>query len=244
MILEPASLLLPSGVVTLLCLAGIAALLVRRTRRIAYLPLAVAAAAMLLFSNGGIATLLTSPLEYAYPAMQDPQQHPEARAIVVLTAYVTDDKDMPLSTKMNSSSAFRVLEAANLFARRPECQVIVTGGAVAARIMGRQLQVLGVPASRLMIEDQSIHTISSARNLQPLLAGKAVFLVTSAGHMRRAMGVFQKQGILPIAAPTDYKLPRSAAHASWTSSSFHLQASDLAVHEYLALLWYRVSGKL
>ena len=71
-----------------------------------------------------------------------------------------------------------------------------------------------------------------------------MFLVTFAGHMRRAVGVFRKKGVVTIPAPTDYMLPRSAWHASWTTSAVHLQASDLAVHEYLGIAWYRLTGRL
>lgn len=237
-------IVLPTGIVALLFLVGIVALVFRRTRSRAWLPLGGAGLLFLLFSNGLIATLLISPLEYAYPAMQDPRGHPEARIILVLTAYAAEDADMPLSSRMNSSTAFRVLEAANLFSRRPDCQVIVSGGATAARIMSQQLRLLGVPEDRLLVDDKSAHTVSSAENLESILNGKALFLVTSAGHMRRAMGVFRKHGAIPIAAPTDYQLPRSALDASWTSSPIHLLASDLAVHEYLALAWYRWTGKL
>ncbi len=238
------SIVLPSGIVTLLVLVGIAAIAFRPTRRVAAVPLVAAGLALLLFSNGLVATLLMSPLEYAYPAMQDPQRHPEAKAIVVLTAYAADDEDMPLSSRLSYSTALRVLEAANLFARRPDCQVIVSGDAVAAGLMGEQLRQLGVPEDRLLIDAVADDTADSAENLRPAMAGKQVFLVTSAGHMQRAMGVFRKRGVLAIAAPTDFQLPRSAWHAEWTWSPFHLQASDLAVHEYLALAWYRLSGEV
>jgi uncharacterized SAM-binding protein YcdF (DUF218 family) len=68
--------------------------------------------------------------------------------------------------------------------------------------------------------------------------------VTSAGHMRRAIGVFRKNGMNPIPAPTDYQLPGNARYASWTTSPIHLAASDLAVHEYIGLAWYRLTNRL
>ena len=73
-----------------------------------------------------------------------------------------------------------------------------------------------------------------------LLGPAPVFLVTSAGHMRRAAWSFEQQGLLPVAAPTDHLMPRSVRQASWTTSALHLQASDLALHEYLGLAWYRL----
>ena len=79
-------------------------------------------------------------------------QHPDTKVIVVLTAYAAGDANMPESAHMNASSAFRILEAANLSLLRPDCRVIVTGSAEAARIMGHQLRTLGVPDERLSID--------------------------------------------------------------------------------------------
>ncbi len=236
--------LLPSGFATLLFLIGSGAAVFRRTRSSAYPLFAVAAAVILLFSNGLIATLVLSPLEYAHPALQDSRQYPDAQIIVVLTAYAADDDNMPLSAKPNASSVFRILEAANIRSRRPECRVIVSGSATAARIMGHQLLLLGVPDELLTIDVTSNNTAASAEHLKPMIANQQLFLVTSAGHMRRAIGVFRKNGMVPIPAPTDYLLPRSAWHASWTTSPIHLLASDLAVHEYIGLAWYRLTSRL
>jgi len=99
--------LLPSGLATLLFLVGVVAVALPRARRMACVALAASAAVMLIFSNGLVATLLMSPLEYAFPALQDPRQHPDATVIVVLTAYVADDRNLPLSSKPNGSSAMR-----------------------------------------------------------------------------------------------------------------------------------------
>ncbi len=235
---------LPSGFATLLFLAGLATAVIGRTRRLGCRLLAAAAAVLVIFSNGLVATLLMIPLEYAYPALLDPRQHPDTKDIVVLTAYAAGDASMPESAHMNASSAFRILEAANLSSLRPDCRVVVTGSAEAARIMGHQLRSLGLPVERLSIDDTSNSTAASAATLKSMLGGRPVFLVTSAGHMRRAIGVFRKNGLSPIPAPTDYQLPGNALYASWTTSPVHLEASDLAVHEYLALAWYSLTNKI
>jgi uncharacterized SAM-binding protein YcdF (DUF218 family) len=234
------ALAVPSGLATMLFLTGVAFALVPRSRKYS-LPLAAAAAFLLLvFGNGVVATLLMSPLEYAYPALQEPQRHPDVHTIVVLTGWAADDDDFPLSAKMNAASAFRVLEAANLHAARPDCRVLVTGSDTAARVMARQLRALGVPDEDLVVDVMSNDTAESARQARRLLGPAPVFLVTSAGHMRRAAWSFEQQGLLPVAAPTDHLMPRSIRQASWTTSALHLQASDLALHEYLGLAWYRL----
>jgi len=230
----------PSGFATMLFLLGIACTITRRTRRYSLVLSAASALVLMVFSNGLVATLLMSPLEYEYPALRDPTRHPDVRTIVVLTGWAADDDFFPLSAKMNSSSAFRVLEAANLHAARPDCRVLVSGSVTAARIMHQQLQRLGIPNHALLIDAESKNTAASAARVRELLGEAPVFLVSSAGHMRRAMWTFQQQGIRPIAAPTDHLLPKSPRRASWTTSATHLQASDLAAHEYAGLAWYRI----
>jgi len=230
----------PSGFATALFLLGVACTVTRRTRRYSLALAAAAGLVLLVFSNGLVATLLMSPLEYEYPALHDPTRHPEVRAIVVLTGWAADDDVFPLSAKMNAASAFRVLEAANLYAARPDCRVLVSGSDIAARIMHQQLQRLGVPDQALLIDGESRNTAESAVRVREMLGDAPVFLVSSAGHMRRAMWTFQQQGVRPIAAPTDHLLPRNPWNASWTTSAGHLQASDLAAHEYVGLAWYRL----
>jgi uncharacterized SAM-binding protein YcdF (DUF218 family) len=137
-----------------------------------------------------------------------------------------------------------VLEAANLWAARPDCVVVVSGAATAADIMARQLRSLGIPDRSLLVDGDSDSTAESAVYLSRLAGDRSLFLVTSAGHMRRAVGVFRKRGMDPIPAPTDYQLPRLARHASWTTSATHLQASDFAVHEYVAIAWYRLTNRI
>jgi uncharacterized SAM-binding protein YcdF (DUF218 family) len=234
----------PSGFGTALFLAGLGALVFRRTRSMAFPLVAGAATVLVVFSNGLTASLLSSPLEYSYPALRDPQLRQEAKLIAVLTAYAADDADMSLSGKLNASAAFRVLEAANLWAARPDCVVVVSGSAIAADIMARQLRSLGIPDRALIVDGDSDNTAASAVYLSRLAGDRSLFLVTSAGHMPRAVGVFRKRGMNPIPAPTDYQLPRLARHASWTTSATHLQASDFAIHEYVAIVWYRLTNRI
>ena len=80
--------------------------------------------------------------------------------------------------------------------------------------------------------------------LRTLLGAEPFFLVTSAGHMPRAMGVFVKQGSRPIPAPTDFSLPKDPLAAHIAPNPLHLYYSDLAINEYAGLLWYYLTDKI
>jgi uncharacterized SAM-binding protein YcdF (DUF218 family) len=60
--------------------------------------------------------------------------------------------------------------------------------------------------------------------------------------MPRSVGVFRKQGLNPLPAPTDYMSRKNYMAISYLPSPLHLYYSDLAVHEYLGILWYKIRG--
>ena len=60
---------------------------------------------------------------------------------------------------------------------------------------------LGVPEGAMLIETRSRTTYEGAVEVQRLVGGKSVLLVTSASHIPRALGLFRKQGIDTTPAP-------------------------------------------
>lgn len=237
------NLVLPSGIAYALIVLGLLAMAWPRLRRYSCGLLAAAGVIVLVFSSGKTAAALMSPLEYTYPTVHQPQQFPQARHIVVLTGWAADDPTMPLSGRLNASSTYRVLMALELYHDRPDCDVIVSGDPVTAKIMGEVMVKLGVPAEKLRLEEASLTTGASAANLKPILGKDEFFLVTSAGHLPRSMAALQRQQLTAIPVPTDHQMPRD-----WTLADLHpvpgsLTVSDLAVHEYIGRLWYRLNGR-
>jgi uncharacterized SAM-binding protein YcdF (DUF218 family) len=236
------ALILPSNVCFGLVILGLALSVRARTRRAALITLVAAGALLVIFSSGKTATALLGPLESAYP--RAPHEPVPVEAIVVLTAYVANDPDMSLSDRPNPSSLYRVTEAALLWRHCADCVVIVSGRAPATDVMSEMLIALGVPRSRLQLENESGSTGDSAVNVARLLGDQRFYLVTSAGHMPRTMAAFAKAGMQPLPAPTDHRLPRTVEQAQWRLSAFHLECSDLAMHERVGMCWYRLRGRI
>lgn len=235
--------LVPSNLVLLIGLIGIVLLLVPRWRRIAPYVLTSAIILLLVLSSGKTATALSSPLEYAFPNAPTPRADSPAKAIVVLSAYAADDPNMPLSSRPSSSALFRIVETVHLWRACPHCTVIVTGNRT-TKVMAESLVALGIPSAQIRIDSEAATTEGSAVNMRTLLGEQAFYLVTSAGHMPRSMGAFLKQGLRPIPAPTDHHVPRAVAQAQWSPSSLSLFFSDLAIHEHIGILWYRLTGRI
>jgi uncharacterized SAM-binding protein YcdF (DUF218 family) len=106
--------------------------------------------------------------------------------------------------------------------------------------MADQLRQLGIPTERMVLDAASATTAQSASNLATIVGGGPVLLVTSAGHMARSVEALQRHGIQAVPVPTDYQLPQSWRQASWGPGALHLYASDLAMHERVGRLWYRI----
>jgi uncharacterized SAM-binding protein YcdF (DUF218 family) len=235
-------LLTASGIAYLLAALGLLASIWPRARRFGCWLLGGAAGTLLFFSSGLVAAALMAPLEYAHPAVHSARDFPGVDTIVVLTGYAADDPDMPLSGRLHYTSAQRVTMTLQLARSCDACRVIVSGEQVTAKVMGDVLVELGLPAARLELEDVSRTTAESARELRAQLQGQRFFLVTSAGHMTRALAVVRKAGLEAIAVPTDHQVPRRWTTGELRPSPESLRASDLAIHEYLGNLWYRVRG--
>lgn len=236
------ALIMPSNFAMLCILIGLALLFFYSMRKIAVILLAIGSAVIIIFSTGIVAALLLSPLEYEFPYVKNHRDHTEVTHIVMLTHYGVDDPLMPLSSRFSSSSAFRLLEANHLYLQCGKCDIIVTGNANGARIMKKQLVSMAVPEKRILEDGEAPHTYDSANNLKQMIGDESFYLVTSAGHMPRAMRVFRKQGMHPIPAPTDFQLPRNAWNAAVHPSPQHLYWSDLAVAEYAGMIWYKLQG--
>jgi len=237
------AMLVPSGLAVVLFILGLLACLRVRWRRLSWALLGMSGAITLVFSSGVVATALLSPLEYEYPALHDTRAYPNVDHIVVLTGYAADDPDMPLTGRLHYASGFRVMMALELQRQCPACTVIVSGDPVTAKVMGEALVSLGLPKERLILETASQNTAASAENLKPLLH-VPFFLITSAGHMRRSMAVLEARGLQPIPVPTDYQGPKDWRDAELRPSPQSLFAADLAMHEYIGLIWYRLKGSI
>ena len=237
------NLLLPSHLAALLIALGAITYLFPAVRSRGRFLFVLGAALFVIFSTGLVATFLIRPLEYRYPAVIHPESFTDVEAIVVLTAYAVDDLSLSVNSRASSSVAFRVLEVARLFRESSAARVVVSGESLAAAVMSEMLIDIGVPASAVIVDGGANHTFDSAKRLVEQLSGQRFFLVSSAGHLPRAIGVFRKEGLIPIAAPTDYQLSRRVGPGFLAISPLHLQASDLAINEYAGLLFYRVGGR-
>lgn len=98
-----------------------------------------------------------------------------------------------------------------------------------------------------MVEGQSRNTAENAvftkRLLEPK-SGDRWLLITSASHMPRSIGAFRAAGFDVEAYPVDWRTRGwSDASIPFYTLSDGLWRVDTAVHEWLGLLIYRLTGR-
>lgn len=234
-------LLLPSSLIMVCAFLGFSLLCGRRVRVWGQFLCMLGIIGYMIFAAGPVAYFLLGHLEYEVPSVSAAERE-GIRTIVVLAAYAEADPVIPLSSRVNSGTAFRLLEVMSLFRTAPDSMVIVSGERQASHIMRELLVSGGVPAVRVMVDDHSSSTFESGRNLAPTLGTVPFLLVTSAGHMPRAVKVFRKAGTNPYPVPTNFLTKKNWLAIRYLPSPVYLVYSDLAVSEYEAIVWYALKG--
>jgi uncharacterized SAM-binding protein YcdF (DUF218 family) len=241
---------------TLLFLPGItilligAAIILWRHRSIARV-LVIAALAILYVGSAPLfADFLLGSLEEDGALHTSELQQRQAQAIVVLGAGRYKDAPEYGGETISRITLQRVRYGAWL-ARRTDLPVLVSGGSPGggsqtpeAELM-REILVNELHIREVWTENDSRTTYENARFCAEILKNKGIhriYLVTNAWHMPRAVYSFRNMGVEVIAAPTgfadiDY---RDEGFMAWLPSYRALQRTDLALHEYAGLFWYRL----
>jgi uncharacterized SAM-binding protein YcdF (DUF218 family) len=111
--------------------------------------------------------------------------------------------------------------------------------------MAKMAEALGVSAQDMMRLAEPRDTEEESQQIAPIVGAQRFILVTSASHMPRAMGLFRKRGLQPIAAPTDYLAPGHRVDLDdLFPDGYKLFKSQTAFYEYLGLAWEALRGKI
>jgi uncharacterized SAM-binding protein YcdF (DUF218 family) len=207
---------------------------------------------MLLATLSPLGNLLLTPLEQRFPGLPSVEKESVDGIIVLGGSYDTVSHSY-LSTIYLREDTEPVSVVPDLVRQYPQARIIISGGAdpstpgpSEAAIIKQCYVSFGIPADRITIEDRSQTTAENARFTAELIRPAPRtrwLLVTSAYHMPRAMGAFRKAGFNVIAWPAGWRtrgwrdlwLPAATADEN-------LRRVDVAVHEWLGLLSYRLSG--
>jgi uncharacterized SAM-binding protein YcdF (DUF218 family) len=190
------------------------------------------------------------PLEDRFPRPSEPSH---IDGIIVLGGAIATETTRDRGIPSLNSDAERMTEGVALARRHPEARLVFTGASGSVIPGGpietdgaRQLfTALGLDPARIIFEDESRNTRENALNSRRLVhpaPESCWLLITSARHEPRAVGVFRHIGWSVTAWPVAYKSGRSLR--AWVEPSFssRLGNLDVAAHEWLGVIGYRMMG--
>ena len=213
-------------------------------------------ASILLFLAFGLLPLgkmLIAPLEERFPPANAAGAAPAG--IVVLGGAIEPAFANTRPSSELNEAAERITVIAQLARRYPSARILYSGGpggllprgSGEAHIAAALIESFGVPARRLILEEESRTTAENAefsRRLVMPKAGERWLLVTSAYHMPRSIGAFRKAGFTVEAYPVDYRT--TGATDLWIpfdTVATGLRRTDTAAREWVALLVYWLTGR-
>jgi len=218
--------------------------------------LALAAVLLLL----AVATLplpeyLLAPLENRFPEPSASMKPPYG--IVVLGGAINDSLSAARGETVFDEGGERITEAVILAKRFPDARIVYTsgtnsvlGGTSSEAVRARDLMAqMGVAPERVTIEDKARNTEENARLTAAIVhpePSQRWLIVTSAFHMPRAMGVFEKAGFHPIAYPVSFYTDGKSLDdlRPVFDSERNLRRFELALHEWIGLAAYRATGRI
>lgn len=235
--------LLPPLSLVILLIAGL--IVHRRRPRLAMLVILLSAVALYALSTPWVGGLLQKSLEISMPIT--PAQLQAVDAIVVLGGGRRLDAAEYGSDTLNGLSLERLRYAVFLH-RRSGLPILVTGGNPGSGTLaeGRILQQVlredyGIEAR--WVEDAALTTWDNARLSAPLLRAsgiRRIALVTHAWHLRRAVPLFEAQGLGVMPAGIQFSSTRLDSILDVIPTPVGLRDSTFALHEWLGILWYKL----
>ncbi|HET7086082.1 MAG TPA: YdcF family protein [Rhizomicrobium sp.] len=235
----------PSHWLALLVVAALLFLLLRRPRAAL---VCVTGAVLLILA----AWLVTAPLlhsledQYARPAWPA-----HVDGILVLGGGYDSALLRARHAPQSNGSAYRLVEGLAAARHYPDARLMFTGGS--GRLEGAPLSeaetaryiFTELGQTRMILEDRSRNTYENilfSKAIAKPKPGETWLLVTSAMHMPRAMAIASKLGWPMLAWPSDYITAPDSGSGDPLEIG-NLGFTDYAVHEWIGLWAYRLTGK-
>jgi uncharacterized SAM-binding protein YcdF (DUF218 family) len=243
----------PSNLLLSLILLGLLLSLFKRLRRFGIGLSLVFTLATIALGLLPIASYILLPLEERFPAFQDDGRPIDG--IILLGGSVEASDSQARGSIVANESAERVLDTIQLAHRYPAARILISGGggtvfgngAAEAPIIAEYFRSIGIDPARILIEDRSRTTAENAvysKELAKPREGERWLLVTSAWHMPRAVGVFEKAAFPVTPYPVDFRTGGGArTHLPFAFVSEGLRRLDIGTKEWAGLIAYYASGR-
>ena len=208
------------------------------------------AALLYLFSFAPFGALLLRPLENPHAPVTEAGLNRAVAWVVVLGGGSRDDPRLTPEDRLNDGSLKRLLEGVRLCRLLPQARLVLSGGndpdLTPEAVLMRDIALAqGLSPERIVVETASRDTADQAEFLQGRVGADPFYLVTSASHMTRSLGMFRRLKTNPIAAPTDFRdVPAPFRAVDLFPQAGALGNTERAFYEYLGLGWGLIRGQI
>ena len=243
-----AFVLTPSNLLMVMSLVGLMLIFCRWLRSgWSFLIISILALAVAGWSPLGPALLMK--LEDRFPQQEMPAT---ITGLVMLGGAVDIHITQARSSEAWNDQAERITAVTELANKFPSARIVLSGGsgnpnAISESSIAKQaLVAMGIPEGRVELETRSRNTCENATESAITAKPKTNevwLLVTSASHMPRAVACFRAANFQVTPFPVDY-------HTRGSEDMSRIQESvvdgladiDLAAHEWVGLITYRLTG--
>lgn len=191
-----------------------------------------------LLSFQPISNAILSPLENSFKSLI---YTPKVNYILVLGSGHKSDENLSITSQVKMVGINRLVEGIRHYKNLENAKIIVSGfsidGGDSHAMMQEKLAIsLGVNPNDIIRLDSPKDTKEEAIEAKKIVNDNEFILVTSASHMKRSVLLFKKEGLNIIASPTNHLAYQDNAYSAYFSAK-NLRKAEMAIHEYIGLLY-------
>lgn len=199
----------------------------------------------LFFSFQPISNALLAPLENTHKALLET---PIVNYILVLGSGHKSNESLSITSQVKMVGINRLVEGIKHYKNLENVKLIVSGYSSndenSHALMQEKLAIsLGVNPNDIIRLNTPKDTKEEVIEAKKVIGNNKFILVTSASHMKRAVLLFQKEGLNVIASPTNHLAYEDDSNSAYFSAK-NLRNCEIAIHEYLGLLYSYLSKDL
>ena len=219
-----------------------------KKRRLSFALISGATVLMIGFSMPIVADFLAQPLVLNRAPMENLNSSRNV-AILVPTAGIFRDSN---GKWWSNNTGIERAATGQRWSQELELPLILSGGSPndetrsEAEVLASQLGLFGPDIILETEARNSFETAVRTARITQMLGGDHILLVTSSVHMARMAASLRRQGLVVFAVPvrpTDGK-PKLEWISDFLPSTGGLGRSRAAVHEYIAILFYMIHGRI
>ena len=212
----------------------------------------LAAIILYFFSTGIVSEFLWRVVEYPWRRI-DISEVPSAHSVVVLSGSGIYLKGKIKAIEFRDPDRF--LAGIELYKKGKASQLMFTSAKLDKDLYTSDLYIqkalqFGIPSHSLMKTMRVRNTYDEAREVKRrlnksfIINQNTIVLVTSAFHMNRAKGIFEREGMSVIPFPVDFYSNRNFPQAlknirNWIPEAYFLSESTVAIKEIIGRIFYR-----